>query len=274
MLSGLWGHGRHRIWNPENEACSWITGSVAVVPGTMIRSGMFMSPQFVLAYIESPEASLLIWALAGLVAMFAVLSYTKLWTIISKSGEQSHLSWLWNLLVLLQLALHVISTASSEVCFSCDHTGCWNSQHLECLNPSGLLGSQSGGVNTHWGWRDSGGYIEQHCHCTFKGTFKGAQYSLITLEMAFIEVFWSYTDWYNLNISPEELRRQWETVRSSVVHVCLSEYIIALSSNATFPIVTWQVCMCVVNIKIYCNKQHLKDHAILLSIRQVSWKVF
>ncbi len=48
-----------------------LIGGIALVSGTMIGSGIFMSPQFVLAYLGSPGASLVIWALSGLVAMLA-----------------------------------------------------------------------------------------------------------------------------------------------------------------------------------------------------------
>ncbi|MEQ2214984.1 hypothetical protein XENOCAPTIV_025118, partial [Xenoophorus captivus] len=54
----------------------------------MIGSGIFMSPQFVLADVGSPRASLVIWALSGAVAMFAALTYTELGTIIPESGGE------------------------------------------------------------------------------------------------------------------------------------------------------------------------------------------
>ncbi|MED6231621.1 hypothetical protein ATANTOWER_000428 [Ataeniobius toweri] len=63
-------------------------GGVALVSGTMIGSGIFMSPQFVLADVGSPRASLVIWALSGAVAMFAALTYTELGTIIPESGGE------------------------------------------------------------------------------------------------------------------------------------------------------------------------------------------
>lgn len=51
-----------------------LVSAVSLVAGTMIGSGIFMSPQFVLSYIGSPKASLIIWALSGLVAMLGALS--------------------------------------------------------------------------------------------------------------------------------------------------------------------------------------------------------
>lgn len=63
-----------------------LTGGVALVAGTMIGSGIFMSPQFILSYVGSPGASLLIWTLSGLVAMLAALSYAEVGTVVAESG--------------------------------------------------------------------------------------------------------------------------------------------------------------------------------------------
>lgn len=65
-----------------------LIGGIAFVSGTMIGSGIFMSPQFVLAYVGSPGASLVLWAVAGLVAMLAALSYIELGTVIPESGGE------------------------------------------------------------------------------------------------------------------------------------------------------------------------------------------
>lgn len=63
-----------------------LIGGVSLVAGTMIGSGIFMSPQFILSYVGSPGASLVIWTLSGLVAMLAALSYAEIGTIIPESG--------------------------------------------------------------------------------------------------------------------------------------------------------------------------------------------
>uniref|UniRef100_A0A3B3BUK4 Zmp:0000001267 n=1 Tax=Oryzias melastigma TaxID=30732 RepID=A0A3B3BUK4_ORYME len=65
-----------------------LLGAVALVSGCMIGSGIFMSPQFVLVYVGSPGASLVIWAISGVVAMFAAFSYTELGMVIPESGGE------------------------------------------------------------------------------------------------------------------------------------------------------------------------------------------
>ncbi|XP_056446516.1 b(0,+)-type amino acid transporter 1-like [Gadus chalcogrammus] len=65
-----------------------LTGAVALIAGTMIGSGIFMSPQYVLLAIGSPGASLVVWACCGLLAILASLSYAELGTLIRESGGE------------------------------------------------------------------------------------------------------------------------------------------------------------------------------------------
>uniref|UniRef100_A0A671Q7E5 b(0,+)-type amino acid transporter 1 n=1 Tax=Sinocyclocheilus anshuiensis TaxID=1608454 RepID=A0A671Q7E5_9TELE len=63
-----------------------LTSAVSLVASIMIGSGIFMSPQFVLAYVGSSGASLIIWAVCGIVCMCTALSYAEMGTIIKESG--------------------------------------------------------------------------------------------------------------------------------------------------------------------------------------------
>ncbi|XP_049597160.1 b(0,+)-type amino acid transporter 1 isoform X2 [Syngnathus scovelli] len=65
-----------------------IIGAISFIAGTMMGSGIFISPQYVMSTIGSPGAGLLIWASCGLIAMLGGLCYAELGTVIPESGGE------------------------------------------------------------------------------------------------------------------------------------------------------------------------------------------
>uniref|UniRef100_A0A8D3AJU6 b(0,+)-type amino acid transporter 1 n=1 Tax=Scophthalmus maximus TaxID=52904 RepID=A0A8D3AJU6_SCOMX len=221
-----------------------LIGGVALVSGTMIGSGIFMSPQFVLAYVGSPGASLVIWALSGVVAMFAALSYTELGTIISESGGDfiyilriygscpAFFAAVTFILVVKPFSIAAMAISLAEYATAPFYSGCAPPQLVvKCVAAATILIVATVNVlNVRLAVRIQVVFlVAKVLTLTFiviggivaltqgsavivenlkvENAFTGTQYSLSTLGMAFYQGLWSYAGWYNLNYVTEELKR-------------------------------------------------------------------
>ena len=65
-----------------------LVSGICLIIGTMIGSGIFASPRFVMENSGSVGLTLIVWSLCGVLAMFGALSYAELGTMIPLSGAE------------------------------------------------------------------------------------------------------------------------------------------------------------------------------------------
>ena len=65
-----------------------VWGGISLVVGTMIGSGIFISPTGIISMSGSIGSALIIWVICGFIATIASLSYIELGLLIHESGAE------------------------------------------------------------------------------------------------------------------------------------------------------------------------------------------
>uniref|UniRef100_A0A672GJG0 b(0,+)-type amino acid transporter 1 n=1 Tax=Salarias fasciatus TaxID=181472 RepID=A0A672GJG0_SALFA len=236
-----------------------LIGGIALISGTMIGSGIFMSPQFVLSYVGSPGASLLIWTISGIVSMLAALSYTELGTIIPESGGDfiyilriygpfpAFFAAYTMVLVLKPFAAAALSIGIAEYAAAPFYTDCSPpTVVVKCAAAFSLfLVVIINVLNVRLAIRIQviflvakvlalttivvGGLVKLSQstdmiveNLKVENSFTGTQFSLSTFGMAFSQGLWSYSGWYSLSYVTEELKRpEVNLPRAAVIAISL-----------------------------------------------------
>ena len=115
-----------------------LVGSISLVVGTMIGSGIFASPRTVFVNAGSVGMVMITWAGCGILAMFGALCYCELGTAIKESGgERTYLSkgihdligflYSWTAIIVLKPAtLAAVTIAMAQYILEPFFPGCGN----------------------------------------------------------------------------------------------------------------------------------------------------
>ncbi|MGH0123704.1 UNVERIFIED_CONTAM: hypothetical protein FKN15_019407 [Acipenser sinensis] len=216
-----------------------LVSAVSLIAGTMIGSGIFMSPQWVLYHIGSPGGSLVIWAACGLLAMLGSLSYAELGTVIKESGGEyiyilrtsgplpAFLLAFTSMLVVRPASIAGIALSFAEYAVAPFYQGCPPPELVvkfvaaacilllaiaNCLNVRGSMSIQvffMAAKLISLVVIIIGGVvmlIKGHTS-SFQNAFQGTIVGINPIGMAFYQGLWSYDGWNNLNYVTEELKR-------------------------------------------------------------------
>ena len=65
-----------------------VPGAISFLVGTIIGSGIFATPKWVLLHVGSVGMSLVVWTLCGMIALFSALCHCELGILIPRSGAE------------------------------------------------------------------------------------------------------------------------------------------------------------------------------------------
>uniref|UniRef100_A0AAY4AJG9 Zmp:0000001267 n=1 Tax=Denticeps clupeoides TaxID=299321 RepID=A0AAY4AJG9_9TELE len=234
-----------------------LVSAVSLIGGIIIGSGIFMSPQYVLANVGSPGASLVIWAVCGIVSTLAALSYAELGTIIKESGgDFIYVLRIYGaipaffvaftfVLVVRPMGITAIALSFSEYAVAPFYPGCTPPELVvKSLAVTGILVvSISNILNVRFTMAIQvvfmvakvvglliiaiGGVVTlaQGNFGSLQNTetaFQNTQLAVSPIGMALYQGLWSFAGWYNLNNVTEELKKP--EVRSAYFLKITKEY--------------------------------------------------
>ncbi|XP_023287334.1 b(0,+)-type amino acid transporter 1-like isoform X3 [Seriola lalandi dorsalis] len=215
-----------------------IIGAVSFIAGTMMGSGIFISPQYVLSTIGSPGASLIVWACCGLIAMLGGLCYAELGTVIPESGGEYiymlrtagkvvAFMFVFSFIIVMRPASATgIALSFAEYVVAPFYEGCTPPQLVvKCVAAAGIMvlaivNCLSVRLATSIQVMSMvvkvlamavialGGVVMlfQGSTQNFDNSFEGTNVGVSSIGIAFYQGLWSYDGWNTLNYLTEELK--------------------------------------------------------------------
>ncbi|XP_043562768.1 b(0,+)-type amino acid transporter 1 [Chiloscyllium plagiosum] len=226
-----------------------LISGVSLIVGTMIGSGIFISPKAVLSNTGAVGPCLIVWSACGVLATLGALCYADLGTMITKSGgEYSYLleafgpipaflySWMC-IVVTKPSSFAIICLSFAEYAATPFYPGCEPPQIvIKCLAAVAIilitfLNSISVKLASYVQNFLTAAkllivtviivagivLIAQGNTQNFKNSFDGAQTSFGSISLAFYNGLWSYDGWNQLNFVTEELKHPYRDLPLSIM---------------------------------------------------------
>ncbi|MEJ1289011.1 solute carrier family 7 (cationic amino acid transporter y+ system) member 9 [Cricetulus griseus] len=226
-----------------------LISGICIIVGTIIGSGIFISPKSVLANTESVGPCLIIWAACGILATLGALCFAELGTVIPKSGgEYPYLmeafgpipaflfSWT-SMVVIKPSSFAIICLSFSEYVCAAFYLGCKPPQVVVKLLAAAaiLLITTVNALSVRLGSYVQNVFtaaklvivaiivisglvfLAQGNTKNFQNSFEGAQTSVGAISLAFYNGLWAYDGWNQLNYITEELRNPYRNLPMAIV---------------------------------------------------------
>ncbi|XP_071377694.1 b(0,+)-type amino acid transporter 1 [Centroberyx affinis] len=215
-----------------------LVSGISLIVGTMIGSGIFISPKAVLLYSGAVGPCLLVWAACGVLATLGALCYAELGTMITKSGGEypylmeafgSLLAYLYSwttVMVLKPSSFAIITLSFAEYASAPFYPGCTPPVVVtKCLSAAAIMLI----VIVNCSSVKLANYVQifftvaklliilvivgagfvllaQGNTETLSNAFEGSSTSVGAIGLAFYNGLWAYDGWNQLNFITEELK--------------------------------------------------------------------
>ncbi|NXX09163.1 BAT1 protein, partial [Larus smithsonianus] len=226
-----------------------LISGICMIVGTIIGSGIFVSPKSVLGNVGAVGPCLIIWAACGILATLGALCFAELGTMITKSGgEYPYLmeafgpipaflfSWT-SLLVTKPSSFAIICLSFAEYASAPFYPGCDPPQVvIKCLAAAAIVVITI--VNSLS--VKLGSYLQNFLTAAkmiivtiiivsgivllaqgktenFKDSFKDSTISVSSISLAFYNGLWAYDGWNQLNYITEELKNPYRNLPLSII---------------------------------------------------------
>ncbi|XP_067854081.1 b(0,+)-type amino acid transporter 1 [Heptranchias perlo] len=226
-----------------------LLSGISLIVGTMIGSGIFISPQAVLSNTGAVGPCLIVWAACGVLATLGALCYADLGTMITKSGgEYSYLleafgpipaflySWM-SIIVVKPSSFAIICLSFATYAATPFYPGCEPPQNvIKCLAAVAIiLITLVNSISVKLA-----SYVQNFLTAAkllivviivmagivliaqgntenFKNSFDGTQTSFGSISLAFYNGLWAYDGWNQLNFITEELKDPYRNLPLSII---------------------------------------------------------
>ncbi|XP_037372264.1 B(0,+)-type amino acid transporter 1 [Talpa occidentalis] len=222
---------------------------ICFIVGSIIGSGIFISPKSVLSNTEAVGPCLIIWAACGILATMGALCFAELGTMITKSGgEYPYLmeafgppvaylfSWT-SLFVIKPTSFAIICLSFSEYACAPFYSGCKPPELVvKCLAAAAILFI----ITVNAMSVRLGSYVQNVFTATkmvivaiiiisgfvllaqgntrnFQNAFEGSKLTVGAISLAFYNGLWAYDGWNQLNYITEELKNPFRNLPLAIV---------------------------------------------------------